>query len=140
MDATTRALVTAERDKYGNIALELYHAYILLNLAVMEKEGYTFTYQVRARHLWEAESGISSKAEGATLEAAIAVCVAAHQAANHTKTDFQVAWYATLTVTKGNWSRRIPVDPKHYQHLVPGGQFDSGFTLANGTPTLALAS
>ncbi len=140
MDDITTALITDERDKYGQIALELYHAYILLNLAVMAKEGYTLTYQVRVRYLREGEFGISFTKSDQTLEKALASCLAEHECTSWLKDAYPLAWYTTLTVSKGDWSRTIPVDPKYYQHLVPGGQFDSGFTLADGTPTLALTS
>ncbi len=140
MDDITTALITAERDTYGQIALELYHAYILLNLAVMAKEGYTFTYQVRLRYLREGEFGTSFTRSDQTIEGALAACLAEHDRTSWLKDAYPVAWYTTLTVSKGDWSRSIPVDPKYYRHLVPGGQFDSGYKSPDGTPILALAS
>lgn len=149
MDDTRTALVDAddatidaEIETLGEIAHQLYLALIHLRCAKLSRyrQHYRRTYTVNSRHLREAEDGISVSGSGQTLEAALRACIEAHERMNGSESDYPVAWYATLTVARGHWKRTIAINPLRYQHLVPGGQFDSGFKGPDGKPILALAS
>ncbi len=125
MDDMSKTIIAGHRVSLGSKAHQLYLDFIHLGVALLPNRKYEVTYQVNTRHLWENEGGISCEGSGETLEAAIAVCIAAHQAANKTKSDFQVAWSATLTVSHGTWKRSLAISPDLYRALVPSGLFEA---------------
>ncbi len=98
MDDLTKTIIAHNRVKLGALAHQLYLDFVHLGIALLPNRGYREVYTVRARHLRESDGGMSTEATGASLAEAVQACIAAHQAANHTTTDFQVAWYATLTM------------------------------------------